>query len=369
MVERVELRELEMELVAPFETSFGVQTKRRVLLVTVYADGLVGWGECTAGEDPFYSYETSAGCRQVLERYLVPALLEGRISGDPYRFYAESDFIRGNHMARAALETALWYLESLRRGVPLHQLFSGARTELFTGVSVGIQPSLDTLVDVVGRYIADGYRRIKIKIKPGWDVEPVARLKDAYPNMPLMVDANGAYSPGETGALEALDGYGLMMIEQPFHYADLVDHAALQQRLRTPICLDESIAGLAHARSALALGACRIINIKQGRVGGAGQAMAIHDLCAGHGIPVWAGGMLETGIGRALNIALATKENFSIPGDISASNRYWHRDIIEPEVVVTQDGTIAVPTKPGLGYEPVLSEIERLTKDRTVMKP
>jgi O-succinylbenzoate synthase len=240
---------------------------------------------------------------------------------------------------------------------------------LYTGVSVGIQPSIDDLVDVVGGHIDDGYHRIKIKIKPGWDVEPVQAIRAKYPDVPLMVDANCAYTTDHLDTLVALDGHNLMMIEQPFHYEDLVDHAALQKLIDTPVCLDESAHSVLQVKTAIELGSCKLVNIKQGRVGGASRAIRVHDICKEAGIGVWAGGMLETGIGRALNIALATLDNFSIPGDISASKRYWHEDIIEPEVEVGKDGTIAIPQKPGLGFDIKLDFINALTSDMVQLKP
>ena len=363
-IESVQTRMMEMTLVSPFETSFGVQDSRDVLLLTVHEAGVVGWGECTAGEDPIYSAETPIMATYILEAYLIPALFDGIISGDPRKFHQEAAFIRGNNMAKATMEAALWDLEAKKQGVHLSKLFGGTREVLFTGVSVGIQPSIEKLVEVVGGYIDDGYRRIKIKIKHGWDLEPVAALKKAYPDIPLMVDANCAYTLEDLPMLKEMDQYGLMMIEQPFHYEDVVDHAKLQQQLETPICLDESAQSVKNVETALALGSCKLVNIKQGRLGGPSQAMAVHDICQQAGIGVWAGGMLETGIGRALNIALASKENFIIPGDISASSRYWHKDIISPEVVVSKDGSIDLPTAAGIGYEPDLAHIEKITLEK-----
>ena len=360
-IEKIELRNIHMSLVSPFETSFGVQNSRDVLLIAVHADGLIGRGECVAGEDPFYSPETPVTCKYILKEYLIPALFEGTISGDPKAFFSESGFVREHNMARSTMEAALWDLEAQRKQQPLHALFGGTREELYTGVSVGIQPSLAHLVDVVGKYIDDGYRRIKIKIKPGWDVDPVAEIKKAYPDVPLMVDANCAYSIDQIDTLIALDQFDLMMIEQPFSYTDLLDHATLQSEINTPVCLDESAKNLGILKAALEMNACKLVNIKQGRVGGPSQAIEIHDLCKENGIGVWAGGMLETGIGRALNIALATLDNFTIPGDISASNRYWHKDIIQPEVEVSKDGTLGVPSGSGLGFDIDQQYIEKIT--------
>lgn len=368
-VERVELRTIRMTLVAPFETSFGVQQERIILLVAVHADGLTGWGECVAGEDPFYSAETPTTCLYILEQYLVPALFEGRISGDPNEFHLESSFVRGHHMARAALEAALWDLEAQRRQKPLHELFGGVRDLLYTGVSVGIQPTLEQLVDVVGGYVDNGYRRIKIKIKPGWDVEPVAAIRKKFPDIPLMVDANCAFSREQEQVLIDLDQYNLMMIEQPYSADDLILHAALQRKINTPVCLDESAHSIGVIEAAIALKACKIVNVKQGRIGGPSQAILTNRICREAGIDVWCGGMLETGIGRALNIAIATMDNFNFPGDVSASNRYWHKDIIEPEVTVSPDGTIEVPKGVGLGFKPNLGYIDQLTTELIQLFP
>ena len=363
IIDRIELRNIEMPLISPFETSFGVEEVRNVLLVTVHSEGFTGWGECTAGNDPFYCGESPETCRFILGEYLAPALLVGNISGDPFTFFDEVSFVRGNNMAKAALEAALWDLKAQREAVPLHKLFGGIRERLYTGVSVGIQESIEKLVEVVGKYKEDGYRRIKIKIKHGWDVEPVKALRDAYGDIPLMVDANCAYTVADKNILKELDQFDLMMIEQPLGHDDIVEHAALQAELKTPVCLDESIDSLGSLKAAIALKACRIVNIKQGRVGGPVQAMVVHDLCKKAGIPVWAGGMLETGIGRSLNIALATKENFEIPGDLSASNRYWAEDIIEPQVEMSSSGELAVPDKAGRGFEIRKDLVDSLTRE------
>lgn len=368
-IERVELRRIWMPLVSPFETSFGAQESRTIVLVTVYSEGLQGWGECVAGDDPFYSYETPETAWHVLKDYLIPALLEAGISGAPETFYQESGFVRGHHMARAAMEAALWDLKSQSLEKPLYKLFGGIKETLPTGVSIGIQPSLEELLNRIDGFQEKGYQRIKIKIKPGWDVNVVAGIRERFPELPLMVDANSAYTLDDADHLAQLDRFGLMMIEQPLGHDDLVDHAELQSRLKTRICLDESIVSVAALRAALALSSCRVVNIKQGRVGGPTQAIRIHDLCRVAGVPVWCGGMLETGIGRALNIAISTLENFSLPGDISASNRYWAEDIIDPPVEVSSDGMITVPQSPGLSYIPNPRRIDSVSKEISKFKP
>ena len=357
-----------MDLIRPFETSFGQQLSREVLLVSVEEGGVRGWGECTAGDDPFYSGETYVTAWHALADFLVPALVEGRISGDAKVYHREAAFVRGHNMARAALEAALWDLEAKKQGVPLYKLFGGERMSLPTGISLGIQPTVEQLIELIGKYSGVGYQRIKVKIKHGWDVDVVAEIRRHYPGLPLMVDANCAYTFDDADHLKRFDEYRLMMIEQPFSYEDVVDHSRLQARIATPVCLDESIESVGILRAALSLGACGIVNIKQGRVGGPALAMQVHDICRDSGVPVWCGGMLETGIGRALNIHLATLENFSIPGDISASDRYWEEDIIDPPVTLEPDGTLQVPQGPGIGYEPNLGRIEALTQRVEVFK-
>ena len=357
-----------MDLIRPFETSFGQQISRDLVLVSVDEDGVRGWGECVAGDDPFYSDETPVTAWYVLEKYLIPALLEGRISGGARAFHKEAAFVRGHSMARAALEAALWDLEGKKQGVPLYKLFGGKRMRLPTGISLGIQPTVGDLIELIGKYSEAGYQRIKIKIKPGWDVDVVAQIRKRYPGLPLMVDANCAYTIDDADHLKGFDEHRLMMIEQPFSYEDVVDHSRLQARLATPVCLDESIKSVGILRAALSIGACGIVNIKQGRVGGPALAMQVHDICRDSGIPVWCGGMLETGIGRALNIHLSTLDNFSIPGDISASDRYWREDIIDPPVTLNPDGTLDVPQGPGIGYEPNLARIDARTRHVEVFK-
>ncbi|PYU21966.1 MAG: o-succinylbenzoate synthase [Acidobacteria bacterium] len=361
------LREIQMPLVRPFETSFGRTADRRILLVEVDADGVAGWGECVAGERPSYSPETIETAWHILRDFIWPALVrkEFAAAADVWEMVAS---IRGHHMARAAMEAAVWDAEARQKNLPLWKLIGGTLEEIPCGVSIGIQESGEELERVVEKELAAGYQRIKIKIKPGYDVEPVARLRRRFPKIRLMVDANSAYRPDDAARLRELEAYYLMMIEQPLGWDDIWSHAELQRQLMTPICLDECIHTEEHAQAAIALGACRIINMKLGRVGGFAPARRIHDLCRDRGIPVWCGGMLESGIGRAHNIALSTLPNFTLPGDVTASKRYWTEDVIDPEVTVTPQGTIRVPSGPGIGYQPRRERIERLTVRHEVLR-
>jgi o-succinylbenzoate synthase len=364
---QITLREIHMPLVTPFETSFGRTTLRRILLVEADVDGVTGWGESVAGEGPFYAPETVETAWHILRDFLWPAL-RGREFASAAEVWDLLAAIRGHNMAKASLEAAIWDAEAKQKGLPLWKLIGGAREEIPCGVSIGIQETDDDLERTVERELAAGYQRIKIKIKPGRDVEPVARLRQRFPAVHLMVDANSAYRLEDAPLLQQLDAYYLMMIEQPLGWDDLWSHVELQRKLQTAICLDECIHSEEHARAAIALGACRIINMKLGRVGGYTPALAIHDLCQKHQVPVWCGGMLESGIGRAHNIALSTLPNFTLPGDVTASRRYWTEDIIEPEVTVTSSGTIQVPKRPGIGYEPRLARIEELSVRRELLE-
>ncbi|MGB6544144.1 MAG: o-succinylbenzoate synthase [Candidatus Acidiferrales bacterium] len=364
---RLTLREIRMRLVTPFETSFGLTTDRRIMLLEADIGGAIGWGECVAGEGPFYSPETIDTAWQIVERFLWPILRnrEFERAGDVWELLGA---VRGHNMAKGGVEAALWDAEARREGVPLWRHIGGVREEIACGVSIGIKPTLDELEATVERELAAGYQRIKIKIKPGNDVAPVARLRERFPKIRLMVDANSAYRTADAPLLQSLEPYYLMMIEQPLGWDDLYSHAALQKLLQTPICLDECIHSEEHARAAIDLGACRIINMKLGRVGGYTPARRIHDLCQARQIPVWCGGMLESGIGRAHNIALSTLQGFSLPGDVTASRRYWDEDIIEPEVEVTRQGAIRVPSGPGIGFEPRVDAIERRTVRKSVLE-
>jgi o-succinylbenzoate synthase len=366
-LQKITLREIHLALLSPFETSFGISNLRRILLVEADVDGVTGWGESTAGENPLYSYETVETAWLILRDYLWP-MLRGR------EIAAASDVsdmlapVRGHNMAKAALETALWDAEAKQKNIPLAKLLGGTREEIPCGVSIGIQPTIGVLIAKVEEAFAAGYQRIKIKIKPGHDIDPVWALREKFPNLRLMVDANSAYRLEDAALLKKLDAYYLIMIEQPLGWDDIFSHAQLQRQLDTPICLDECIHDVEHARAAIETGACRIINIKLGRVGGHTAARRIHDLCAAKSVPVWCGGMLESGIGRAHNIAMSSLANFSLPGDVSASARYWAEDIIEPEVDVTLQGTIRVPSAPGIGYTPRRDRIESLTQRREVLE-
>jgi o-succinylbenzoate synthase len=364
---KLTLREIHLPLVEPFQTSFDTTTVRRILLLEAYVDGVIGWGECTAGEDPYYCYETVETAWHILRDYLWP-ILRGREFASAAEVWDLFSRVRGHNMAKGGLEIAVWDAEAKQRNLPLAKHLGGVREEISCGVSIGIQPSISELVAKVEKELAAGYQRIKIKIKPGWDIEPARALRERFPRIRLMVDANSAYTLSDAAHLKQLDAFYLIMIEQPLGCDDIYSHAQLQRQLDTPICLDECIHDVEHARAAIETGACRIINIKLGRVGGHTAARRIHDLCQAKGIPVWCGGMLESGIGRAHNIAMSTLENFSLPGDVSASRRYWQADIIQPEVEVSKQGTIRVPTAPGIGYTPCLDRIESLTRRREVLE-
>lgn len=367
-IERLELFLLRLPYVHFFETSFGRSYDRTFILIKAEAEGLAGWGECTAEESPLYSGETTETAWHVLKDFLVPLVFKKNISG-PGEFQRAASIYRGNRMAKAGLELAFWDLQAKAAGVPLAKLYGGTRTEIEAGVSVGIEDSLPELVDRVGSYLGQGYRRIKIKIKPGWDAAACRAVRERHPGILLQVDANGAYGPGDASALAALDEFRLLLVEQPYAPYDLWEHAKLQKKMSTPLCLDESILSLATARAALEMGACRIINIKVGRVGGVVEARAIHDHCRSAGAPVWCGGMLESGIGRAHNLHLASLPNFSLPHDLSASRRYYREDIIDPCIELSGPGTIRVPEGPGIGVDPVPARIARATVRREEFRP
>jgi o-succinylbenzoate synthase len=365
-VQKIILREIRMPLVTPFETSFGRVTDRRMLIVEAEAGGVSGWGESVAGEGPYYAPETVETAWHILSDFIWP-LLKGREFESAADVWAVLEKIRGHNMAKGAIESALWDAEAKQKGIPLWKLLGGVHREIACGVSIGIKETLEELIATVERELAAGYQRIKIKIKPGNDITPVERLRLQFPRIRLMVDANSAYHLEDWPHLKRLEAYYLMMIEQPLGWDDIFSHVELQRKLDTPICLDECIHTEEHARAAIELGACRIINIKLGRVGGYTPAHKIHDLCQSRQVPVWCGGMLESGIGRAHNIALSTLENFSLPGDVTASRRYWVEDVIDPEVVVTTHGTIRVPDGPGIGYTPRVDRIEAITARKEVL--
>ena len=361
---RIGLRKIRMPLVRPFETSFGRTTERQILLVEVEdTDGAIGWGEVTCGERPFYNEEWVDAAWLVLRDFVAPIIL-GRELQSAAEVGRLSLAIRGHRMARGGLEAACWELEARKLGQPLWQHIGGVRREVACGVSIGIQDSVDELLELIATEVAAGYQRIKLKIKPGWDADVLRAARRRFPAVPLMVDANSAYTLEDVDRLRQLDEFDLMMVEQPLGHDELIDHVELQRQLKTPVCLDECIRTAHHAQQAIRLGACGVINIKLGRVGGFAEALRIHEVCRKAGLPLWCGGMLEAGIGRAHNIALSTLPGFSLPGDVSASKRYWAQDLVEPPVQVSQQGTITVSTDPGLGYGLDHERIEALTERR-----
>jgi O-succinylbenzoate synthase len=370
-IERIELRLLRLPLVRFFETSFGRIHERPFVLVRLDGDGVAGLGECVADANPFYSAETTHTAWHIISAFVAPMVL-GREFAHPREIFGAMERIRGHHMAKAAVEMAAWDLFAKQQALPLAEVLGGSPSimarGLASGVSIGIQNSLDDLVERVEAELAAGYRRIKIKIKPGWDVAAVEAIRARVGPIPLMVDANAAYHLGDASHLAALDRFDLMMIEQPLDYDDIRDHAKLQLKLRTPICLDESLDTVRAAEEAIELGACRIINIKPGRVGGHGESIRLHDLAERHHIPVWHGGMLETGIGRAHNLHLSTLPNFTLPGDVAASRRYFAPDLIDPEIDVRPDGTIALPPGPGIGVSVVPERVAAATETRLELR-
>jgi O-succinylbenzoate synthase len=359
-VDAITLRELRMPLKFFFETSFGRSESRRILLLTAHCDAIEGWAECVAGDGPFFSYEWIETAWGTIRDFLAPALIGINFAraGDSA---SAMSHIRGHHMAKAALENSLWDAEAKQKGQPLWKLFGGRLREINCGVSIGIQDSHAQLLEKIETELAAGYQRIKVKVKPGWDFEVLSKIRQRWPHILLSCDANSAYSSVNPADLRKFDDFNLLMIEQPLWHDDIFHHAKLQPLLKTSICLDESIRNLRDAEAAIELGACRIINIKVGRLGGFTEAIAVHNVSELHRIPVWCGGMLETGIGRAHNIALSTLPNFRLPGDVSASKRYWAEDIVEPEIEVTTRGTIAVSDTPGTGYEIKRELINQLT--------
>ncbi len=358
-IETITLREIRMPLVHFFETSFARVYSRRILLLAAHCDGVDGWGECVAAEDPFYSSEWIETAWSTIKHYLAPAVV-GRSLTSARESAGLMAKVRGHRMAKAAVENALWDAEARQKRQPLWKLLGGNRREIRCGVSIGIQDSVEHLLNKIESELAAGYRRIKVKVKPGWDVNVLERIRSRWPEMVLSCDANSAYTLDEVEHLRKFDQFNLVMIEQPLWNDDIYYHARLQRELRSSICLDESIRHARDAAAAVETGACRIVNIKVGRVGGFSEARKVHDVCQANNIPVWCGGMLESGVGRAHNIALSTLENFSLPGDVSASKRYWKEDIIEPEVEVSPQGTIAVRDDPGTGYRIREDLIEKL---------
>ncbi|HEY0785247.1 MAG TPA: o-succinylbenzoate synthase [Acidobacteriaceae bacterium] len=362
-IDAIVLREIRMPLLRPFETSFGITRERRVLLVEVQAEGYTGWGECVAGEHPWYSEESVDTAWQIASAELAPALAQAdpEHGGQCPRIFHR---VRGNRMAKAALENAIWDLDAQLQGVALASLLGGSRSTIPCGVSLGIRSEIRHLLDDIEEALAAGYQRIKLKCRPDWDVKVFAAVRERWPSIALSCDANAAYRLRDTAHLASFDQFDLTMLEQPLWADDFYYHSMLQSQIETRICLDESIRNRRDALAAIDMGSCRVINIKNGRVGGFSEAIAVHNAAFERGIPVWCGGMLETGIGRAHNIALASLENFSLPGDVAASSRYWKDDIIEPPVEVSSSGEIAVPKTPGRGFEVRTDLVERLTVRR-----
>ncbi len=359
-LEGARLRVVSLPLVSPFTTSFGTQTRREAVLVELYGEGMRGWGECAAGVEPGYSYETRATSLEALRHHILPAVL-GAEPSTPAQLAARWGWVRGHNMAKAAAEMAILDLAGKVAGMSLAAILGGTKEEIPSGVSIGIQPSLPATLVLIEGYLAEGYRRIKLKCKPGYDLELAGEVRRAFPTTPLMLDANSAYTLADLERLRQLDHFDLMMIEQPLAHDDLVDHATLQSQIRTPICLDESVESVADLRAAFRLGSGRILNIKAGRVAGLMPALAIHDACLSEGWPVWCGGMLETGIGRAANLALASLPGFTLPGDTSASDRYFHQDILGTPFRLSLQGTLPVPKGPGLGVVVDESALDRTT--------
>lgn len=368
IVEHVVLETIRMRLKETFRISSGSQDERRILLVRLVTRDGEGVGECVAGEEPNYSYETVDTATWMLERHLCPAVIGLEFPTPRELAVALQHAIRGHPMAKAALEMAAWHLEAQQRDVALCSVLGGEKDRIEVGVSIGLQPSIERLLSEVQRYVAVGYRRVKIKIAPGHDLDCARHVREAFPDLALQVDANAAYTETDIDHLRRFDALGLLMIEQPFAEDDLVTHARLQRVMETPICLDESIGSAAECESALALGAAGVVNIKPGRVGGLAEAIRIHDLCASAGVPVWCGGMLETGIGRAHNLALASLPNFRYPADLSASDRYWHRDVVTPPITLQADGTIAVPGRAGLGVDIDEKYLDEIRLDHMVLE-
>jgi len=368
LIQSIELREIRLPLVHFFETSFGRTTERRIILARVTdANGAEGWGECTAGEGPFYSNEWTETAWATLVEFLGPMVLRKEVESAAHVFKLMKP-VRGHRMAKATLETACWDLEAKNARAPLWRHLGGTRSEVACGVSIGIQDTPDALIEKIRKEVDAGYQRIKIKIKPGWDLGIVERVRKEFPEIRLMGDANSAYKLSDVPLFKQLDQFNLMMLEQPLAHDDIFDHAVLQRQIQTPVCLDESICSPEDACHAIQLESCRIINIKLGRVGGHAEAKRVETVARDNEIPVWCGGMLESGIGRAHNIAMSTLAGFTLPGDVSASARYWEEDIIEPPVTVSERGTIKAPEAPGIGFDINLKRIEALTVRKETIK-
>jgi O-succinylbenzoate synthase len=367
-IEAITIREIQMPLVHFFETSFGRIYSRRILLVTVHCDGVDGWGECVADEAPFYSGESIDTAWYVTREFLAPMLLGKSVEkgSDVPPLLAR---VRAHRMAKGALENAIWDAEAKARNIALWKLLGGSLEKIPCGVSIGIQDSHEQLLEKIETELAAGYQRIKVKVKPGWDVDVLAKIRRRWPNILLSCDANSAYTLADLEHLRKFEEFNLLMIEQPLWNDDFYFHAEVQKQLKTAICLDESIESVRNAQAALELGSCRIVNIKVGRVGGFSEAIAVHNMAQKFNAPVWCGGMLESGVGRAHNIALSTLPNFTLPGDVSASKRYWKEDVIEPEVTVGGDGFIPIRDVPGTGYRIREDQIEKITTRKETLRP
>jgi O-succinylbenzoate synthase len=366
-IDKIELMLCSLPFVHFFETSLGREEDRTFILVKVYAEGICGYGEVVADKAPLYSYETTETAWLVLKDFLIPLLIKKSLS-EPIDFYEEARIFKGHPMAKAGLELALWDLVAKQKNLPLWKLYGGSQKEIPSGVSIGIQDSESQLIDRIQAFLEEGYQRIKLKIMPGWDVAICQKVREKFPDIRLQVDANGAYSLDDKKTLKELDEFGLEMIEQPFAPYDLWDHSRLQKEVQTPLCLDESITSAETARKAIEMGSCRIINIKAGRVGGIIESKKIHDVCQENSLPVWCGGMLESGIGRAHNIHLATLPNFMFPHDLSASKRYYAEDLIDPPIDITPQGTIKVPDLPGIGVMPQEERIKKVSRVKKVFR-
>jgi O-succinylbenzoate synthase len=364
LIKSIELIEINLPLVNFFETSFGRTYERRIILTRLAdADGAEGWGECTVGEGPFYSEEWTESAWQTIKSWLAPMVLGKEVEG-AFEIFSLMKAVRGNRMAKGAIEVACWDLEAKRLGKPLWRHLGGARGEIACGVSIGIQDTPEELMEKIQKELDAGYQRIKIKIKPGWDIKIIEQVRKQFGDILLMGDANSAYTLRDVSLFQAMDEFNLMMFEQPLACDDMYDHAQLQKQIKTPICLDESVHSSEDARKAIALSSCKIVNVKLGRVGGHSEAKKVERVCRESNIKIWCGGMLESGIGRAHNIAMSTLEGFVLPGDVSASKRYWREDIIEPEVEITNKGAIVAPDKPGIGFEIKRERIDALTVRR-----
>lgn len=363
-IKKIVLRKMEMGLKVPFETSFGITRTKKFIVAEIYSKDYVGYGDCSAFAAPWYNEETIESAWYVIEQFLIPTLFSTDEISCPEKMYEQFAWIRRNKMAKAAVDCALWDLYAKEQNIPLSKALGGTRDKIETGVSLGIQKSPEDLVRVVEKYMGEGYRRVKVKVKPGKDIEYLSAVRKEFGDIMLMADANSAYTLNDLELFKELDKLNLLMIEQPLADDDIVDHVKLQSVIKTRICLDESIHSVEDARKAIELGSMKTINIKVARVGGLTEARKIHDLCAKHNMPVWCGGMLDTGIGRAHNISVASLPNYQFPGDVPASDRYYEHDFMSPSVTIDKNAMIQVPDKPGIGFEPIPELLERFTYEK-----